>query len=129
MKVAVLVFGEYRTFETAIKTWNCKFWDDVDYYMSTWDTSIEPMDRVKHLVTTKWKTDVDENFIKNNLPNVNLKITNSNSKEYIENHDTNKMIYHWKILYDMVISSGKEYDCIFLVRPDTYFFIQPSFLI
>ena len=127
MKVAILVFGEYRTFETAIKTWNCRFWDDVDYYMSTWDTSIEPMDRVKHLVTTKWKTDVDENFIKNNLPNVNLKITNSNSKEYIENHDTNKMIYHWKILYDMVISSGKEYDCIFLVRPDTYFFIQPSF--
>lgn len=127
MKVAVLVFGEYRTFETAIKTWNCKFWDDVDYYMSTWDYSIEPMDRVKHLVTNKWKTDVDENFIKNNLPNVNLKITNSNSKEYIENHDTNKMIYHWKTLYNMVIDSGKEYDCIFLVRPDAYFFIQPSF--
>ena len=53
MKVAVLVFGEYRTFETAIKTWNCKFWDDVDYYMSTWDYSIEPMDRVKNLDTNK----------------------------------------------------------------------------
>ena len=58
-------------------------------------------------------------------PNLNLKISNQDSSD-IENA-THKMVYHWKTLYNMVIESGKEYDCIFLVRPDTYFFIQPSF--
>lgn len=126
MKVAVLIFGEYRTFDTAVKTWNCKFWDDVDFYMSTWNTSVMS----SHCSTTHLETPIIETEINSTidiLPNVNLKITNSNSKEYIENHDTNKMIYHWKTLYNMVIDSGKEYDCIFLVRPDAYFFIQPSF--
>lgn len=127
MKVAVLVFGEYRTFETAVKTWNCRFWDDVDYYMSTWDYSLEPTDKVKHLVTKRWKTVANEEFIKKTLPNVKLKITTVNSKDYIENDDTNKMIYHWKSLYDMVVNSGKEYDCIFLVRTDTSFLITDEF--
>jgi len=128
MKVAVLIFGEYRTFEAAVKTWNCRFWDDVDYYMSTWDTSFQTAtSNTTHLDTPIIQNEVDINFIENTLPNVKLKITNSNTKEYIENNDTDKMIYHWKTLYNMVIDSGKEYDCIFLVRPDTYFFIQPSF--
>jgi len=127
MKIAILIFGEYRTFETAVKTWNCRFWNNVDYYMSTWDTSIEPMERVTHLVDSRWETKVDEEFIRKSLPNVNLKVTSSDSEDYIKNHDTNKMLYHWKTLYNMVASSGEEYDCIFLIRPDTYFFVNPSF--
>ena len=125
MKIAVLIFGEHRTFKTAVQTWNCRFWDDVDYYMSTWDISESYSEPTKHLDTPIIKNNIDTNFIKDVLPNVNLKITNSNSIEDLGN--TNKMIYHWKTLYNMVIDSGKEYDCIFLVRPDTYFFIQPSF--
>lgn len=124
MKIAVLIFGEYRTFETAVKTWNCKFWDDVDFYMSTWDKSV----RCSHCSTNHLDTPVietDVNPARHTLPNLNLKILNQDSLG-IENA-THKMIYHWKTLYNMVIDSGKEYDCIFLVRPDAYFFIQPSF--
>ena len=124
MKIAVLVFGEYRTFETAVKTWNCRFWDDVDYYMSTWNSSIEPPIRNRHIIDSVWETKVDEEYIKGALPNVNLKISNSDSDDYTKNHETNKMIYHWKTLYQMVVDSGKSYDAIFLVRPDVYFFVQ-----
>mgnify|MGYP001312845864 CR=1 FL=1 len=127
MKIAVLIFGEYRTFESAINTWNCKFWDNVDYYMSTWDYSLEPVERVRHALTVKWERYADENFIRKELPNVTLKISNSKDEEYIKNHDTNKMIYHWKTLYNMVNESGKEYDYIFLVRTDSYFFVKPEF--
>lgn len=124
MKIAVLIFGEYRTFETAVKTWNCKFWDDVDFYMSTWDKTV----MCSHFSTTHLDTPIIESKInpaRNILPNLNLKISNQDSSD-IESA-THKMVYHWKTLYNMVIESGKEYDCIFLVRPDTYFFIQPSF--
>ncbi len=127
MKVAILIFGEYRTFETAVKTWNCRFLDDVDYYMSTWDTSLGNSSTLpRHLDIPLWENTPDEDFIKSTLPNVTLEMTNADSLHYTENHDTNKMVYHWKKLYDMVMASEKQYDCVFLVRPDTYFFIHDN---
>ena len=38
MKVGVMVYGQYRDFEIAVKSWN--FLDNgYDFYFSTWDKS------------------------------------------------------------------------------------------
>ena len=97
MKIAVLIFGEHRTFKTAVQTWNCRFWDDVDYYMSTWDISESYSEPTKHLDTPIIKNNIDTNFIKDVLPNVNLKITNSHMtpvlvKAIQELSETNKKL-------------------------------------
>jgi hypothetical protein len=95
--------------------------------MSTWDYSLEPVQRQRYIldwVDEKW---ANEEFIKSHLPNVTLKIHSTTDSSYIDNHDTNRMIFHWKTLYQMVIKSGKSYDAIFVVRTDSMFFIQPSF--
>jgi D-beta-D-heptose 7-phosphate kinase/D-beta-D-heptose 1-phosphate adenosyltransferase len=127
LKVAILIFGEYRTFESVVRSWNCRHWDNVDYYMSTWDYSLEPVERQRFILDWKDEKWANEDFIKKTLPGVNLKIHNSNSKDYQTKHDTNKMVFHWKILYQMVIESDKKYDYIFLIRTDSLFFIEESF--
>lgn len=128
MKIAVLIFGEYRSFESVVNTWNCRFWeDDVDFYMSTWDYSYEPVERFRYILDFKDERWANESFIKDKLPGVNLKIHGADTDVYLKEHDTNKMIFHWKTLYNMVQESNIEYDCIFMVRPDCLFYIQPEF--
>ena len=66
--------------------------------MSTWNTSVE----CSHCSTTHLDTPIIETEINSTidtLPNLNLKISKQDSLD-IQNA-THKMIYHWKILYNM----------------------------
>jgi len=127
LKVAILIFGEYRTFESVVHSWNCRTWDNVDYYMSTWDYSLEPVERKRFILDWKDEKWANAEFIKKMLPNVTLKIHSNKDKNYQENHDTNRMIFHWKTLYNMLLDSNNNYDAIFMVRTDSMFYIKPSF--
>lgn len=127
MKIAILIFGEYRSFESVVHSWNCRFWDNVDFYMSTWDYSLEPIERQRFILDWKDEKWADENFIKKMLPNVKLKIHSNKDKYYQENHDTNRMVFHWKTLYNMLLDGGNEYDSIFIIRTDSMFHVKPSF--
>jgi hypothetical protein len=129
LKIAILIFGEYRTFESTVNSWNCRFWDNhqVDYYMSTWDYSYEPLERFRYIVDLQDEKWANESYIREKLPNVKLKIHGSATDEYIKKHDTNRMVFHWKTLYEMVSSSNIEYDCIFMIRTDSMFYIKPEF--
>jgi D-beta-D-heptose 7-phosphate kinase/D-beta-D-heptose 1-phosphate adenosyltransferase len=92
--------------------------------MSTWDYSLEPIERQRFIHDWMDEQYADETFIKKMLPGVQLKIHNTKDKPYTDNHDTNRMVFHWKVLYDMISKSGTEYDCIFMVRTDSKFYIK-----
>ena len=40
-KIAILIAGEYREFETAFKSWKFQDHFNVDYYIATWETSYQ----------------------------------------------------------------------------------------
>jgi hypothetical protein len=66
MKTAVLVFGEYREFKNAHKTW--KFLNNIDYdiYMSTWTTTND----VNSALGIDLHTTIDETDILKYFPNL-----------------------------------------------------------
>ena len=66
MKIAALVYGEYREFEKAVKSWDIFKNLDIDYYFSTWNTSQQTC---KDLGIDK-KIDVNHEMINNFYPNI-----------------------------------------------------------
>ena len=76
MKTAILVFGEYREFNNAHKTW--KFLNNIDYdlYVSTWNTSND----VNDLLGINLHTTIDETDILNAVEK-QATINTINSKE------------------------------------------------
>lgn len=114
-KIAVLVGGEFREFETAIKTW---FWIneiDCDFFISTWSVSREtnlPMG-------IDFEENVTREKILKHVPNAVINIEKYEPGETL--HSTmnpNKFIYHMRKLFNMVEMSDCEYDLILLTRPD-----------
>lgn len=113
MKLALLIAGEYREFEIAIKSW--KFLkDNSDCYFSTWDTTSENIPALD----IDFTEEVTEDRIRKYLPNANIKIENPDPLKFI--HNWQKMIYKWKDVITMMLDSGKEYDAVMLTRPDHY---------
>lgn len=117
MKIAVLIFGEYRTFETAVKTWNLKNYSNCDFFMSTWNKSFEKN-------STSGGKNVTEDMITSKLDRVKVNISNSNDEIFKNYHYTNMMVYHWKVLHSMLLESNTEYDYVIMARPDSVFFVK-----
>lgn len=119
-RIAVLISGEYRTFDLCRKTMNFLNADDVDVYVSTWDTSAIKNKRL-HLNIVEAVT---EERIKNALGNVQAKAIlveplasfNDEGKKY-----NSKMIHRWVTGLELIKQSGIEYDYVLVVRPDLYF--------
>lgn len=116
MNVAVLVFGEYREFDIAVKSWKFLNEFNCDVYFSTWDESIQ----VKDDLNVNIFEQVTVERIKNHIPNATVSIKNQNDVAHL-NGNTQKMFFHWKESFRLMIESGKQYDSIMLLRPDLYF--------
>lgn len=121
MKIASLVFGEYRTFDTVVKTWNVLNYDNIDFYFSTWDSSSEYSEKLN----IKKEFEVTKNMILNHIPSATIKLDSmktwkdgSINNFYWPNH------YQWKELYKMVTESNTTYDIIILHRMDCYLYIH-----
>jgi hypothetical protein len=114
MKLAVLVYGMYREFDIAVKSWDFLNHIDSDVYFSTWDKSVQKNNRLNITIDEE----VSEERIKKHIPNA---VTSVQSEDgFMDLTNPQKLIYHWKNCLKMVKESGKEYDLIMITRPDTY---------
>ncbi len=112
MKLAVLVYGMYREFDIAVKSWDFLKHIDNDVYFSTWNRSAQ---RNKRLDIT-----VDEEItpsrILNHVPTATVNV----EPDVLSLSNPQKMIYHWKQCLRMMKESGKKYDLVMLTRPDSF---------
>ena len=130
MKVAIVIVGEYRTFDYTFPFWNIDV--DCDYYFSTWDTSSDkrafiykdineinytqdyPYGLKENTNKTPLYFKVTEEMIREKIPNCNIKLHNS---LYSSKGNTDQTL-HMKSGMDMVVNSNIKYDYILLLRPD-----------
>ena len=116
MRIAVLVFGEYRELNIAIKSWKFLNEFDCDVYFSTWDKSIQIRDDLNINIIE----DITLEIILNRIPNAIVSIKNQDDVQFL-NGNTQKMFYHWKESFKLMKESNKHYDSIMLLRPDLHF--------
>jgi hypothetical protein len=132
IKVALCIIGQYRQFDYTFPLWNVDDNVDVDYFVSTWDTSRELKKYIYNdiniaefkneypygLVLNYKKIDffqkITESKIKKSLPTAKIKIYNS---KYTSNNNTTNMIFLMKSCIDML--DTEQYDYIAIVRFDS----------
>lgn len=115
MKVAVLVFGVYREFDIAVKSWEFLNELDCDVYFSTWDKSFQENKNMNITIDEV----ITEDKIRNHIPNATIDILNEQDFPHL-NTSTKKMINHMKNSLRLMKESGKYYDQIMMVRPDAF---------
>lgn len=118
MKLAVFVYGMYREFDIAVKSWNFLREIDNDVYFSTWNTSIQKNKRLN--ITIDEKVTLDR--ITKHTPGATVNLETDN----LPLSNPQKLVYHWKQCLRMMQESGKQYDIIMLTRPDSFKVIQDS---
>jgi len=123
MKIAALVYGEYREFEKAVKSWDIFKNLDIDYYFSTWNTSDQTC---KDLGIDK-KIDVNHEMINNFYPNSHIIINNIPSDLIFHGQNQRKILYHWELLLNKLKETNTEYDLIFVIRFDLFFILQNEY--
>jgi hypothetical protein len=116
MKVAVFVYGMYREFDIAIKSW--KFLQEInnDVYFSTWNTSIQKNKRLDITIDEEVSCDRITKHIPTAIVNVESDTSTLSNPQ--------KLVYHWKQCLRMMKESGKQYDIVMLTRPDSFKVIQ-----
>ena len=118
MKVAVLVCGMYRELPLSIKSWGFNYDDNFDFYISTWDKSVQKNSNLDINLNDV----ITEDLIKTYLPNAKVQIFNQNDYDFSSDtfyHNT-KQIFHWKNAIKMVKESGIEYEQIMINRSDNF---------
>jgi len=126
MKIAIIVYGMYREFDIAVKSW--KFINDpaFDFYFSTWNKSIQKCQPLGYDLNE----DIVPEMISKHIPNAVIDIVDENNVEFdfsgLGNGliNSTKMIYHWKNGLKLIKESGKEYDLVVLMRPDSYMMLN-----
>lgn len=113
MKIAVIVSGMYREFETASKSWSFLNWPEVDVYFSTWSDTNETNPRI-HINVAE---DVSYERIAEHTPNL-VRVSLEPQAAFIHHSGQNKMIHRWKRGLAMVNFSNVVYDAVILIRPD-----------
>jgi hypothetical protein len=116
MKVAVFIYGMYRDFDIAVKSWDFLTRVDNDVYFSTWNKSIQQNGRLGISVNE----DVTRDRITKHIPTATISI----ESDILPLSNPQKMMYHWKQCLSMMESSGKEYDLVMLTRPDNFKVIE-----
>jgi hypothetical protein len=123
-RIAILISGEYRTFDNARGSFGFLNQSNADIYFSTWGTSRQ----FNKFLQIDTETVVTEEKIKNAIgDNVNLVAINIGNQAQFDNLRYNsKMINRWQTGLGMIINSNISYDYIVVVRPDVYFENAPS---
>ena len=114
-KVAVLICGQYREFETAVKSW--KFMPpgmEYDMYMSTWNTTYE------ELYDGEWTpaTDIEEVTTERIRKIIGLKDCKTFTE--ISGPTLNRFVFLIKAGINMMIDSGIDYEYVIIIRPDLW---------
>lgn len=114
-KVAVLLFGDYREFETASSCYEVFKEFDVDYFVSTWDKTTV----YNEYYDTKVE-DVTERRVNKFLPTNAVFISTLDENQFSKLNYTQKMVKHWKVLGDALKERKEEYDIVCLLRIEFY---------
>jgi hypothetical protein len=118
-KIAVLVCGQLREFNIAVKSWNGLFDLNCDFYFSTWDKSSQS--DFKWVNYLNPVTEVTKNMITDKIPNAHVSVLNEDKYNNINKYKiTDKQILHWKNALKMCVDSGVKYDVIIVTRPDAF---------
>jgi hypothetical protein len=111
-KIAILFAGEYRTFPICRGT--MKFLDqegiDSDIYFSTWNIT-NTDSGIKEVSELEIQTVMNRPVV--------VKI--NDPSKFSQSPNFIKQIHQRKFAVELVKNSGKKYDYVFLVRPDTFF--------
>lgn len=110
MKTAIFVYGEYRQFELAVKTYK-PFYESYnpDYYVATWDYSCERSTKYDYNISY----DVTEQMILKHLPDSTISIKHPPDIGFWI-----KIYTLLKQCVEMCLASGNEYDLIIVKRID-----------
>ena len=115
MKIAVLVYGMYREFDIAVKSWEVLNNFDCDFYFSTWNKSKQVNENLGY----RREFNVNENMILKHYPNATIDILDEIN--YIGLSNSEKMIFHWRNCLSLLNEPNENYDYILLLRFDDYF--------
>jgi hypothetical protein len=116
-KIAVLVGGEYRYLEVAIKSWKPIIDYGCDFYVSTWDIA-KPKDKYGILQDN---IEITKNMITDLIPTAIVSMLDNSERESLHTislHNTIKQLYHWKNLIKII--DDKLYDILIVIRPDIF---------
>jgi hypothetical protein len=116
MKLAVLVYGMYREFDIAVKSWDFLNRIDNDVYFSTWNRSAQQNKRLNITIDEE----VTPGRILDHVPTATVNV----EPDVLPFSNPQKMMYHWKQCLRMMRESGKEYDLVMLTRPDSFKVIE-----
>lgn len=113
--IAVLIFGQLREFEIAIKSWQfLKLPINFDIFMSTWNTTYSLREDGSYSETESVTIEKIENIIG---PLTNYYI----ATEIIDTAGSMKnMLHHIKNCIRMMIAQDKLYDAVVIIRPDVW---------
>lgn len=117
MKIAVLISGEYRTFDACAPT--MKFLHDprVDIYFSTWDAT-----RVElPLINFKFEESVTVERITKAIQKPATIVVDPLIQALARMRYNSKMIFRWKRGFNLIKESKIDYDYVLMVRPDLYY--------
>lgn len=119
MNIAILTYGEFRTAEVAIKTWNILKNHNVDCYVHTLDTSYDTC-KSEDTFRVIEKYDISEL-----LPNAKVWIeTRDNFRVDNVSRDIHMNFRSFRFLYEKIKESNKKYDFIIVNRLDTLCYIH-----
>ena len=114
-KVAVLICGQYREFDIAIKSWKFMPGDmQFDLYMSTWDTSYDEAYDTFNTPTSPIEVITAER-IQKTTGFKNFKIFTE-----IKGDTVTRYLFLIKSCINMMKDSGIEYDYVIVIRPDLW---------
>lgn len=118
IKIAIIISGEYRTFDECRHT--MPFLDDLDndIYITTWSKSIEKSPLLKINRTTDITVEKIEKDIGRNVIDIEIE---DDFNWINEVPHQRKMIYRWYRGLELVKKSNINYDFILICRPDIFF--------
>lgn len=108
-KLAVLVGGEFREFESAHLSWPFLSLDH-DFFISTWDTTTEKNPKLN----INLHEEVSSARILKHCSNAHINI----EPDIMDVDNSKKQRHHWKKLFEMADNTEIEYETAILIRPD-----------
>lgn len=113
MKCLFFLYGEYRTFPTAVKTWNILDIPDLDIVIHTPNTTSD------YLGSNKFKPISKKKFNILNNPKVFLY-----NREDFRNTDDHVLHFSWRFLSKYLKETNIKYHYIFVGRLDSSFYVE-----
>lgn len=129
MRIAVLVYGQYRELDIAIKSWGFKDKYYCDFYFSLWDKTLMKSRNTGEKV----EIGINETMVKSYIPNAVVSLLNEKdffddtSNDNIAVNKSQRAIFHMMNCMKLVDQSKINYDNIILTRTDQFMSSEDNF--